>query len=322
MIHPLDSLQKKHRRSSNKTRLLNAIDKHRAQKYDDNLDMVKTKLFLCGQWFFEALTPPKYTKKPMLLTVLFPLILILFFGFMAGEYSFWRDRQGYTTTDYRFGPEELSRWFLKSDPWRTFDDEFLVLWGARYLPRVTSESWRWLISMLVHENFAHLGGNLLLFVLLSWSLESKYGFWRTGLVCWLSGISGNFMSAALEDSCGIVLGASGCVFGLAAFYIIDVTGDFRSVSFPCLRLLGISVFLSAFIIALTSHQQASHMSHIGGFLCGFCLSLVLVPRFIDERIEACIPWVSFLSALALLCVLPLVVFCTILPNLTCITTNS
>eukprot|EP00210_Caulerpa_lentillifera_P008037 g7674.t1 len=319
ILHPLDSMQRKHRRSTNKVRLLNAIDKHRAQKFDDNFDMVKTKFFLCGQWLFEAFSPPKYTKKPMLLTVLFPLVLILFFGFMAGEYSYWRDSQGHNNNslDYKFGPEELSRWFVRSGSHRTFDDEFLIVWGARYLPRVTSESWRWLISMLIHENFAHLGGNILLFVLLSWSLESKYGFWRTGLVCWLSGLSGNFMSAVFEDSCGIILGASGCVFGLAAFYIIDVVGDFRSVSFPGLKLLGISIFLCAFIIALTSQQSASHLSHIGGLLCGFVLGLALVPRFIDERIEAWLPWIAFITTLALLCVLPLVVFCSILPTLEC-----
>jgi len=121
---------------------------------------------------------------------------------------------------------------------------------------VTTESWRWLFSLLVHENFAHLGSNLMMFVVISWSLESRYGFFRTVMICWLSGISGNFMSAMLEDSCGIVLGASGCVFGLSAFYIIDVVGDFKSASFPCLRLIGICVFLSAFIITLTSRQGA------------------------------------------------------------------
>ena len=188
---------------------------------------------------------------------------------------------------------------------------------SRYLPLVTTESWRWLFSMLVHENFAHLGGNLFLFVILSWSLESKYGFFRTGMICWLSGISGNFISAALEDACGLVLGASGCVFGLAAFYIMDVIGDFRHVSFPCLRLIGICTFLSAFIIALSSHQEASHLSHIGGFLCGMGLSIVLVPRFIDERIEAFLPWISLFSGILLLCVFPLVVLLSVIPSLQC-----
>lgn len=133
----------------------------------------------------------------------------------------------------------------------------------------------------------------------------------------MSGISGNFMSAALEDSCGIVLGASGCVFGLAAFYIMDVIGDFKNVSFPCLRLMGISIFLSAFIIALTSHQEASHLSHIGGFLCGMGLSVVLVPRFVDERVEAFLPWVALSSALVLLCAFPLLVLLSVIPHLEC-----
>lgn len=125
------------------------------------------------------------------------------------------------------------------------------------------------------------------------------------------------MSAALEDTCGIVLGASGCVFGLAAFYIVDVIGDFKNVSFPCLRLMGICAFLLAFIIALTSQQAASHFSHIGGFLCGIGLSVVLAPRFIDERIEAMMPWIALFTVLVLLCLFPLFVLVSVIPNLEC-----
>lgn len=131
MIHPLGSMQKKHRRSANKIRLLNAIDKYRAQKFSGSLDTILTSLFLLGQWVFEALSPPKYTKKPMLFTVLFPLILILFFGFMAGEYPFWKEAQNDRVDDYVFGPQELAKWLFRSEDWRTFDDGFLITWGAR-----------------------------------------------------------------------------------------------------------------------------------------------------------------------------------------------
>lgn len=316
IIHPLNSMQKKHRRSTNKTRLLRAIEKQKEDEFKGRLDAVKTRLFLVSQWIFEGLSPPKYTKKPMLFTVLFPLVLVLLFGFMAGEYPYWLETNG-NPVEYRFGPQELCTWVFRTESWRVFDDRFVIAWGARYLPLVESESWRWFVSLLVHEDFAHLGGNLLLFAVLSWSLESKYGFFRTGMICWLSGISGNFMSAAWEDSCGIVLGASGCIFGLAAFYVMDVIGDFKHVSFPCLRLIGIGAFLSAFIIALTSHQEASHLSHIGGFLCGMGLSVVLVPRFINERIEAFLPWVALFSALTLLCAFPLFVFHSVIPDLEC-----
>ena len=130
MVHPLSSMQKKHRRSTNKTRLLNAIDKYRAQRFENGVDMVRTSMFLVGQWVFEALSPPKYTKKPMLFTVLFPLVLILFFGFMAGEYPLWREREG-EKIDYEFGPVELATWLFRAEKWRTFDDGFLIAWGAR-----------------------------------------------------------------------------------------------------------------------------------------------------------------------------------------------
>ena len=130
MVHPLSSMQKKHRRSTNKTRLLNAIDKYRAQRFENGVDMVRTSMFLFGQWVFEALSPPKYTKKPMLFTVLFPLVLILFFGFMAGEYPLWREKEG-EKIDYDFGPVELATWLFRAEKWRTFDDRFLIAWGAR-----------------------------------------------------------------------------------------------------------------------------------------------------------------------------------------------
>jgi len=123
-------MQNKHRRSANKTRLLNSIDKYRAQKFENTFDAVKTTMFLLGQWVFEAMSPPKYRKKRMLFTVLFPLVLILFFGFMAGEYPYWLESNG-QELDYKFGPTELASW-LKSEKWRTFDDGFLIIWGARY----------------------------------------------------------------------------------------------------------------------------------------------------------------------------------------------
>lgn len=131
MINPLGSLQKKHRRSPNKTRLLAAIDKHKAHKFDSGLDAFGTRVFLVSQWVFEALSPPKYTKKPMLFTVLFPLVLILLFGFMAGEYPYWLATNGEAIDDYKFGPEEISSWLFRTESWRVFDDAFLITWGGR-----------------------------------------------------------------------------------------------------------------------------------------------------------------------------------------------
>lgn len=137
------------------------------------------------------------------------------------------------------------------------------------------------------------------------------------LVCLFSGVAGNFVSAAGEDSCALVLGASGCVFGLAGFYIVDLMVDFKHVVFPFLRLFGVLVFLVATAIALATQEDTSHLSHVGGFLAGCGMSFVLIPRFIDERFEAVLPWMLLLTMLLMFVTLPIIVYRNVLPGLVC-----
>lgn len=125
------------------------------------------------------------------------------------------------------------------------------------------------------------------------------------------------MSAIGEDPCALVLGASGCVFGLAAFYVIDIVVDFKNVVFPFLRLFGVLVFLSATAIALATQRGASHLSHLGGFLSGWGISFIFTPRFIDERIEAAVPWVLLLTILISFVTIPVAVYESVIPGLVC-----
>lgn len=77
-----------------------------------------------------------------------------------------------------YGPKHILQWMsLQTDVNDTFPPDFVVLWGGRYLPRVHGEEWRWLTSLFIHETITHLATNLLLFLILSITLERRFGFW-------------------------------------------------------------------------------------------------------------------------------------------------
>ena len=50
------------------------------------------------------------------------------------------------------------------------------------------------------------------------------------------GVSGSFSSTLFEDACQLVVGASGCIFGLVGLYVADIALNFESLTLPWLRL--------------------------------------------------------------------------------------
>ncbi|CAD7694709.1 unnamed protein product [Ostreobium quekettii] len=316
--HPLATLRRKYRRSAHKTRLMAAIDKRSSGTFSGIWDRIINEVFLWSQWAFEFASPTRVGRRRLYFTIIFPFVLLMAFSFMAGEYPLYLERKGEpVAADYDFGPYQLFRWVFHREAWRNFDSVFLVEWGARFIPRLPGHPTRWLQSLLIHENFSHLATNMMLFVILSWSLEGKYGFVRTAAVCLTSGLAGNFLSAAGEDPCALVVGASGCVFGLAGFFVVDAVFDFRHVMFPFLRLLGFLVFLVAFAASLATQSETSHLSHVGGFLTGCGLSLALLRRFFDERLEATMPWIALTTLAIMFIPFPVVVYQDILPDISC-----
>lgn len=187
--HPLTSMRRKYKKSPYKARLIAAIGRRTSHTYAGPWDRIQTELLIWGQWAFELLSPPKYNRSFLLFTTLFPFLLLTVFFFMAGEYPSFLEETAELHDG--FGPHEMKDWMLDSSKWRTFNSAFLAQWGARFLPYVPNQPQRWFSAIFIHENFGHLASNGLLFIILSWGLETKYGSWRTLLVCLLSGIAGN-----------------------------------------------------------------------------------------------------------------------------------
>ena len=173
--------------------------------------------------------------------------------------------------------------------------------------RLFGERWRFVTSLIIHASVSHLCSNMPIFVLLSWSLERRYAWWRVAPLYLLAGIVGNLYSAVYED-CAIVIGASGAVFGMLGAMLVDM------LKCPTtMRLLLPRIFLCVFssvqlifsvvdvrpspgrggdgaraprFTALPARAQAgttSYWSHIGGFLTGTAMALLILPRPANAR---------------------------------------
>ncbi|GIL77061.1 hypothetical protein Vretimale_3226 [Volvox reticuliferus] len=254
-----------------------------------------------------ASKPPGYW---LLSTMLLLVMMVGLFFFMAGQYEFVRPidvstlangsedatalLNGDPISNHNWGPPALRRWmiFWRSTSSRTFSFDYLRLWGGRYSPDVEAgQWWRWVTSLFVHQNTMHLAANMALLLVLSVYLESLFGFWRILPVWVVAGIAGNMASAFFENTCMLVVGSSGAIFGLLGTYVADAALNFESIPLLWLRLLGMAA-VAALLVALqasghsggtTRGSSTSHASHVGGFLAGGFLSVLLVPDFKAKR---------------------------------------
>ncbi|KAL3159188.1 hypothetical protein ABBQ32_011171 [Trebouxia sp. C0010 RCD-2024] len=190
------------------------------------------------------------------------------------------------------GPGSMTEWVAWQPSWRLFDFDFLLAWGGRYGPALhQGQWWRWITWVFVHTGFQHVLSNLLVWLALALPLECAYGSPRILAVWLISALGSAFFSAAFENSCTLVVGCSGAVFGFMGLYVADMALNFRSLSFPWLRLIWICATLGYFVVASVTQSagQGSHVSywaHLGGFICGLFPSFFFLPNLKDKRWQA------------------------------------
>jgi membrane associated rhomboid family serine protease len=155
----------------------------------------------------------------------------------------------------------------------------LIPVGARYLVNdevVFVEGisdgavWQLLTSMFTHVQLWHIGFNMLALYVLGPQLEAMLGRSRFLALYLLSGLTGSATVYWLADELSVTVGASGAIFGLmAALLIVGIKarGDVQSL----LTLVAINVVITVLGAGFISWQ-----GHLGGFVGGLLLGLVLV----------------------------------------------
>ena len=224
--------------------------------YEDSL--------VLGQRLSDAFTPSKMGSHPLIYTYVFPL-------FCLSLYS-------YTAADYRNYSGQTYGWHLASVLGEQFDFDFLVTWRGFYLPAVQQgQRDRWVLSVIIHQGLQHILSNMLLYIVLARHLERRYGTWRLVVVSTISGIGGNLFCCLFSDPCTVVVGASGLIFGVAAFWIADLLLHLHEIRGILLQLFLVLVFFVLFLVTIITQPHVSHFSHLGGLLAGLFPSMLFLP---------------------------------------------
>lgn len=310
------ALERKLDNHPHKEALLAALRKRRNEEYNGFLDRLVNELFILGQRVFDLFTPKSLHSHTVFFTFVFTILLVVPFWYMAGEYP----RYARIPPEViGFGPKALTEWMFSSNVDYGFSSAYLIKWGARTLPSMKdgSEFYRWFTSLLLHLDFQHIINNLVLFLLFSTHLEHKYGTWRIAVLTLLAGLGGNFLSAAFEDPCLIVVGASGCCFGLMGLFIADMALNFETVSFPILRGFFILLMVILNIWTILTSEDTSNISHLGGFLAGLFPSFIFLPNLKWEKYEASFPFLGGITMVFFFLFLPIYLYTYRIPNLSC-----
>ena len=132
------------------------------------------------------------------------------------------------------------------------------------------EWWRLLSSAFAHLGLFHVALNMIAVYLLGPRLETLLGRARFLALYLVSALAGSALVMWASSPFGATLGASGAVFGLFGAYLVialKVKADLR----PILTVIGINLLLT-----VVGRSFISWQGHLGGFLGGLLVALVLV----------------------------------------------
>ncbi|MFF0201086.1 rhomboid family intramembrane serine protease [Streptomyces sp. NPDC005017] len=132
------------------------------------------------------------------------------------------------------------------------------------------EWYRLLTSAFTHQEFWHIGFNLLNLWLLGSQVEATLGRARYLTLYLVSGLAGSTVAYLLESPTTATLGASGAVFGLFGAYGVLMRRQNYDLR-PMVLLLAISM-----IFAFSPGSNVSWQAHLGGLVAGVVITYAMV----------------------------------------------
>ena len=266
-------------------------------------EQVFDEVNMTGQRIYDWFTPSKMGSHVPWFTVILTFLMVGVYAYMCADF------RNYKTLSY--GPH------VGDALGETFDFTFLDTWRgfSPDLVRRGGQDARWFVSVIEHDGLQHISANLCLFCLVGYDLEHKYGTTRISIISFAAAVGGNLMAAVAENPCGIIVGASGLIFGLVAFWICDLIINFHFINYIIIRSVFSALFFGFFLITVFTQAHVSNWSHFGGFLSGTFLSLMCLPRLGKQRIEAAFLWIGLFGTLLYFLILPLVAELVVFPRI-------
>ena len=153
-----------------------------------------------------------------------------------------------------------------------------------------------LSAMFMHGGWAHIGGNLLYLWIFGDNVEHRFGAVPFLLFYLVSGLAATAAQIALDpDSVIPNLGASGAISGVLGAYLVLFPKNrvhsvffFRIIAIPAVFALGLWIVLqfingAGALFATEQTGGVAYGAHIGGFVAGALLALVLRNRLPEDR---------------------------------------
>jgi len=173
----------------------------------------------------------------------------------------------------------------------TGGDAFIGKWAfvpSRFLANPVGDLPTLFTSMFMHAGWVHLGGNMLYLWIFGDNVEDRFGHFKFTIFYLVCGLAATFAQLAFSLSSNIPnLGASGAIAGvLGAYLLLFPQGKVRVlqgrqvIQVPALIVIGLWIVIQLFsgIGSITSTADTggvAYMAHIGGFLAGIVLTLLL-----------------------------------------------
>ena len=173
-------------------------------------------------------------------------------------------------------------------------DAFIQQWAfvpRRFLANPGGDFPTLFTSMFMHAGWLHLLGNMLYLWIFGDNVEDRFGHIKFTIFYLLCGIAATFAQLAFSSGSNIPnLGASGAIAGVLGSYIllfprsrVSVLMGRGVIPMPALAVIGLWIVLQ-FVSGIGSISNTAesggvaYMAHIGGFIAGFVLTLLLRGR--------------------------------------------
>jgi membrane associated rhomboid family serine protease len=155
--------------------------------------------------------------------------------------------------------------------------EKLLMWAGNSADTVKDgEWWRLFTALFLHANLLHLAMNGVALWLFGSAVEKTMGRWRMLVVFLVGGALGNLASAYVTHY-DVAIGASSGIFAVIGAFAVGVW-RLRSPMYFALRrrlLVLLALMVAADFTIGGLEPQVDNLAHIGGFVAGILLAVVL-----------------------------------------------
>jgi len=161
------------------------------------------------------------------------------------------------------------------------------------------ELWRLLTYQYSHFGGMHVSLNVIMTLILGIPLEGLYGTRRMALF-FNFGVFGGACCCLLSATRFPVVGMSGGCYSLIGMHSADLIMNWGQKQFRWATLF-LLLYLGAFDVGIVywylGDEKISHAAHLGGYLAGICIAVVLGTNLVLLRHERVLQFISLLLGL-------------------------